>query len=103
MKYVTLALIFLSSFILFTSCNGYPKITLHQLDVNHNVINPNFIKSYDENKCELDLEQRQPFQLCMSGSANPAINGWVLVSKEDYSKIKAKAKADCENRKPQPN
>lgn len=99
----TLLLIFLSSFLLLVGCGGYPKITLHAFDATHNLANPNLIKDYDQQKCELVLEQKPGIPICgLDASGKPVVSpyfqGGVFVAKEEYTKVKAKAKADCINK-----
>lgn len=93
--FAMLALIFLSSFILFSSCGKLPLVTLHQLDTIHGVANPFKITKYDDVKCELEIEPQPPINI-----NDGALMGGVCLTKEDYSKLKAKVKADCENNKP---
>lgn len=88
MIFVTLALIFLNS------CGDLPKVTLHQIDTVHNQANPFKITKYNHDKCELELEKQDPFPLL-----SPKLHGGVCLTKEDYAKIKARLKGDCENDK----
>lgn len=76
------------------SCGKLPLVTLHQLDTVHGVANPFKIKKYDQDKCELELEAEEPIQIL-----GPQLHGGVCLTKEDYSKLKAKVKADCLNQK----
>lgn len=88
MIFVTLLATFLSS------CAGLPKVTLHQIDTVHNQANPFKITNYNEETCELELTPEAPFPLL-----GPELHGGVCLTAKDYSRLKAKAKTDCQNQK----
>lgn len=99
-----LLMIFSSSLLLFTACGNYPKGTLHVIDVNHNIAHQKEITNFNKEKCELELKTNPPIDLCgldANGKPvmNPYFNGGVFITKEYYSKLQAKAKADCANDK----
>lgn len=87
--------IFLVSFILYSCGKKLPQVTLHQLDTIHNQANPFKITKYDEDNCKLDLDEQASFPIL-----SDKLHGAVCLTKEDYSSLKAKVKADCENNKP---
>lgn len=83
--------IFLISLILF-GCSDYPMVTLHSLDTQGKKFYPYKITKYDKQSCELVLEEQPIIPM-----SDPSMNGAVCITKEDYSKLQAKAKADCRN------
>ncbi len=93
-KYAMLAAILLSSFMLFVACGKLPLVTLNQLDTVHGVANPFKITKYNEDSCQLEIEDQQPFPIM-----SKQLHGAICVTKEDYAKLKSKVKTDCENRK----
>lgn len=93
--FAMLVAILLSSFILFTACSKTPpNVTLHQLDLKHQVANPFRITKYNKQTCSLDIEDLEPFPL-----SNMTLHGAICLSPEDYTKYKAWAKTECENEK----
>ena len=86
--------ILLSSLLLFVACGKLPLVTLNQLDTVHGVANPFKITKYNEDSCQLEIEDQPPFPI-MSNQ----LHGAICVTKEDYAKLKTKIKTDCENRK----
>ena len=89
MIFVTLPVIFLNS------C-GLPKVTLHQIDTVHNQANPFEITKYNKETCELELEEKESFQLV---GPNSPLHGGVCLTATDYARLKTKVKSDCENAK----
>ena len=83
--------IFLSS-LLFLSCSKYPFVTLHSLDTKNSVAYRYKITKYNKESCELELEDQPIIPI-----NDVSLNGAVCVTKEDYSKLQTKAKADCKN------
>lgn len=98
-----LVLIFLSSFLLY-SCGGYPPVNIHVFDTRFNVSNPHPVEKYNKETCEIEFKKPLPDPIPLCGLdaqgrpvMNPYYNGGVYISSGDYTKVKAKAKADCKN------
>lgn len=90
-----LAVILLSSFLLFAACSkAPPKVMLHQLDLKNQVANPFKITKYNRETCSLDIEDQDPFPL-----SNMMLHGAICLTPDDYTKYKAWAKTECENEK----
>lgn len=85
--------IFLSS-LFFFACEKYPLVTLHSLDTKNSLAYKYKITSYNKEACELILEDQPIIDL-----TDASLDGAVCVTKEDYAKIQARAKADCKSGK----
>lgn len=88
--------ILLSSFLLLSACGKYtpPKVTLNQLDLKNQVVNPFKITKYNKETCSLEIEDQNPFPL-----SNMTLHGAICLTPEDYTKLKASVKTECENEK----
>ena len=61
----------------------------------------NYITEFDENTCQLDTEDNK--ESMTTPLSDPSINGMVCFKKEVASKLLGRMKADCINKKPNPN
>lgn len=91
---ISIGLALLLVLVVFTACNKMPLVTLHQLDTKHGVANPFRITKYNEQTCKLEVVEEESFQIM-----SEKLHGGFCVTAEDAAKIKAKAQADCENKK----
>ncbi len=97
-----LRLTFLAALLI--SLNGcgkkLPLVTLNQLDIKHDVVNPFKITKYNEETCKLELQSQPSYQLSATadGKASP-LQGGVCLTPADYTKWKSFLEAECENNK----
>ncbi|RTL05259.1 hypothetical protein EKK58_08350 [Candidatus Dependentiae bacterium] len=92
--------IFLSSILLlsFLSCGKKVEVSV----INHKTQSlNNYITEFDENKCEfVTVDNTDKMTTPLS---DPSVDGMVCFSRKTASSQIAKAKADCINKRPNPN
>lgn len=82
------------------SCaNKPPLVTLNQMDVRNNRINPWKVDKYNEETCAMEGHKLSPLPLVVDGKANPDLQKGVYVSWDDYTKLVQYGKTECENAK----
>ena len=77
-----------------SSCGGVPLVTVHHLDMKHNVSNPTRLTKYNTETCALE-GVREPVVTLL----DPRLHGAYCVSAADFAKLKTKAVQNCEKAK----
>lgn len=76
-----------------TSCG---KPTIHSLDLPNKIYNRYEVTAVNKETCELELKDLPPIAY-----DDPSLNGMVCLTRKDFSREQAKAKAECKNAKTQ--
>lgn len=76
-----------------------PLVTLHQIDVTHNQINPWKVDKYNQDTCAMEGHLLPAIPLMISNEVNPSLHAGVWISLSDYKKLLTYGKTECENSK----
>lgn len=95
MIFVTLLTILIS-----TSCVSKPPlVTINQIDTFNSKINPWRVTKYNDSTCKMEGRLLPAENLISGGKVNSKLHGGVWISFDDYKKLVAYGKTECENAK----
>lgn len=83
---------------LLVSCSKMPLVTINQIDVKNQKVNPFKVDEYNENTCKVEGHQEPSFHLY-----HHKMHGMFCVSAEDAALIKAAWQTECKNRRDERN
>ena len=83
----------------FSCSQKIPLVTFTQLDVNNQKLNPWKVDNYNKDTCAMEGHLLDAEELVIDGKVNPKLHGGVWISFDDYKKLIAYGKTECENSK----
>jgi hypothetical protein len=79
--------------------NKIPLVTFVQIDTEHNKLNSWKVDNYNQETCKMEGHLLPAEDLVIDGVANKKLHGGVWISFDDYKKLIAYGKTECENSK----